>query len=199
MAKDKSAGGNPEDYLKDLVSRFRRVLDGKKEILECFCRYGVQVEGWLKGEFLYFLDNEKKEGRIVDFDREVSIGVGRKKVDFKVRIPTSSGVLEVWIELKHWLVGVQQGTTYNAGFYFGDRNMGIKPDAEKLCHVSTGRKFFLILTTANPGVKDWLTGVAKFNRKFSPINLESLTNPGNFPCHYYLGLLEVKNKEVMDR
>jgi hypothetical protein len=194
MAKDKAAGGNSEDCLNDLVSRFKRVLNGKKGILECFCRYGVQVEGWLKGEFLYFLDNEKKEGRIDDFDREVSICVVRKKVDFKVRIPTSSGVLEAWIELKHWLIGRQQGKTYNAQFYFTDPRVGIKPDAEKLCCISTGRKFFLILTTAKPGVEDWETGVYEFNRSFPSINLESLTKLENFPCHYYVGLLEVKKK-----
>jgi hypothetical protein len=32
----------------------------KRGILECFCRYRVKVEGWLKGEFLYFLDNKKR-------------------------------------------------------------------------------------------------------------------------------------------
>jgi hypothetical protein len=30
MAKDKSAGGNSEDCLNYLVSRFKRVLNGKK-------------------------------------------------------------------------------------------------------------------------------------------------------------------------
>jgi hypothetical protein len=62
-------------------------------------------------------------------------------VDFKVRIPTSSGVLEVWIELKHWLIGRQQGKTYNAQFYFTDPRVGIKPDAEKLCCISPAGNF----------------------------------------------------------
>jgi hypothetical protein len=61
MTKDKAAGVNSEDCLNYLVSRFKRVLNGKKGILECFCRYRVKVEGWLKGEFLYFLDNKKKK------------------------------------------------------------------------------------------------------------------------------------------
>ena len=187
-----------EDRLKDLVVRFKEVLDSKEGVLNCFCKYGVQSEGWLKGELLYFLDNEKSAGRIDHFDREVSIRVGRKKkkVDFKVKISTSSGALEAWIELKHWLIGYQKGTRYNAQFYFGDpSSVGIKPDAEKLSGIPNGSKFLLILTTANPGTNDWSTGVNKFNKKFFPIHLESLTNPADFPSFYYLGLLEVKSGE----
>ena len=181
-----------EDDLKDLVVRFKEVLDSKEGHLNCFCKYGVQLEGWLKGELLYFLDNEKSAGRIAHFDREVSTGMERKKVDLKIKISTSSAALEAWIELKHWLIGYQRGTPYNAQFYFGDSSsVGIKPDAEKLSGISNGGKFLLILTTANPGINDWSTGVNKFNRKFSPLHLRSLTNPADFPNFYYLGLLEV--------
>lgn len=178
--------------LKDLVVRFKEVLDSKDETLDCFCKYGVQVEGWLKGELLCFLHNEKDVGRVAHFDREVSMGIGRKGADFMVKMSTSSGALEAWIELKHWLIGYQRGTQYNAQFYFGDRSsVGIKPDAEKLSEISNGSKFFLVLTTANCGISDWSAGVDKFNRKFSPLYLESLTTPADFPSSYYLGLLEV--------
>jgi len=181
-----------EDHLKGLVIRFKEVLDSKESILNCFCKYGVQLEGWLKGELVYFLDNEKNVGRIAHFDREVLTGMGRKKVDLKIKVSTSSGALEAWIELKHWLVGYQRGIPYNAQFYFGDSSsVGIKPDAEKLSKISNGSKFLLILTTANPGINDWSTGVNKFNKKFSPLRLRSLTNPADFPSFYHLGLLEV--------
>jgi len=109
-----------EENLKNLFFRFRKVLDSKQKQLECFCKYGVQIEGWLKGELLCFLDKEKIIGTLVDFDREVLMGIGKKKVDFKVKISTSSGEIETWIELKHWLIGYQKGTKYNAQFYFGD-------------------------------------------------------------------------------
>ncbi|MBA7689106.1 hypothetical protein ES703_97601 [subsurface metagenome] len=181
-----------EDHIKDLIVRFKEVLDSKEKTLNCFCKYGVQLEGWLKGELLCFLDNEKGAGRIAHFDREVSVGMGRKKVDLKVKMSTSSSSLEAWIELKHWLIGYQKETLYNAQSYFGDpSSVGIKPDAEKLSEISNGSKFLLILTTANPGMNDWSTGVNKFNRKFSPLHLKSLTTPADFPSFYYLGLLEV--------
>ncbi|GAI70881.1 unnamed protein product, partial [marine sediment metagenome] len=86
--------------LRNLFVRFKEILNSKKETLNCFCKYGVQVEGWLKGELLCFLDNEKATRRLAEFDREVPFGVGRKKVDFRVNMSTSSGALEAWIELK---------------------------------------------------------------------------------------------------
>jgi len=179
----------PEDRLKDLIIRFKEVLDSNEGRLNCFCKYGVQLEGWLKGEVLYFLDNEKSAGRIADFYREVPTGVGRKKADLKIRISTSSG-------LKHWLIGYRRGVRYDAQFYFGDpSSVGIKPDAEKLSEIPNGSKFLLILTTANPGIDDWSTGVDKFNRKFSPLHVRSLTNPADFLSFYYLGLLEVTRHE----
>ena len=57
--------------------------------------------------------------------------------------------------------------------------------------IKEGSKYLLILTAANPGEKDWSSGVAKFNERFSPLSLEPLTNPADFPRAYYLGLLEV--------
>jgi len=185
-----------EDYVKGLVARFREGMDSKEELLKCFCRYGVQLEGWLKGELLCFLDREKEMGRLADFDREVSLGIGRKKVDFKVEILTNSSLLEAWIELKHWLIGYQRGTKYNAQFYFGDPSSaaGIKPDVEKLNDISNSTKFLLILTTANPGTNDWSAGVDNFNKKFRPLYLKSLTDPIEYPSFYFLGLLEISRR-----
>ena len=45
-----------------LVERFQEALDARRGILECFCNYGVQLEGWLKGELLYFLNADKAVG-----------------------------------------------------------------------------------------------------------------------------------------
>jgi len=179
-----------EDDIERLVIRFKKNLDTREELLECFCRHGVQLEGWLKGEFLYFLHKEKSMGKLVDFDREVTVGNSRKKVDFRVRMPTSS--LDAWIELKYWLIGYQKGTRYGAVFYFGDASsVGIKPDVEKLSRIPGGGKFVLVLAVANPGVHEWSTGVEKFNRKFSPLYLKSLTDPAEFTRSYFLGLLSL--------
>ncbi len=183
---------NAENYVKKMVSCFKEILDAHDKHLECFCQYGVQLEGWLKGELLCFLDNEKTAKKIVNFDREVQLGTRRQKVDFHLEIPTDATTLNAWIELKHWLIGYQKGTKYNALFYFGDASsVGIKPDVEKLIKITQGGKYLLILATANPGVDDWSNGVAKFNDKFSPLRLKSLTNPAEFPQSYFLSLLEV--------
>ena len=181
-----------ENYVKEMVARFKEILDGHDKQLECFCQYSSQLEGWIKGELLCFLDNEKTEKKIVNFDREVQLSTGGQRVDFRLEILTEATTLNAWIELKHWLVGYQKGTKYNALSYFADASLkGIKPDAEKLSKITQGSKYLLILATANPGVDDWSNGVAKFNDKFRPLRLKSLTKPTEFPQSYFLGLLEV--------
>ena len=162
------------------------MLDTRQEILECFCAYGVQLEGWLKGELLYFLDIEKTAGRLNDFDREASFGQGRRRVDIKI---TEEDGLATWVELKHWLIGYQRGYKYDAGFYFRDpSSVGIKPDVEKLM-LAHGRKYLLTLMTANPGVEGWFGGLEVFNRKFAPLRVSPMTDPADYPAHYFLGLL----------
>ena len=49
-----------EERLKELISAFKKDLDSKHEQLNCFCKHGVQLEGWLKGELIYFLEKQKK-------------------------------------------------------------------------------------------------------------------------------------------
>ena len=83
---------NIDEHVIAFVRRFGEVLDGDLGRLSCFHVYGVQVEGWLKGELLYFLDNEKKKGTVADFDREVRIVLGnkRKHVDLQVSLEVQS-------------------------------------------------------------------------------------------------------------
>ena len=175
-----------ETKMIGLVNRFQEVLDTRRDILECFCNYGVQLEGWLKGELIYFLDTEKAGGRLHDFDREVSFGHGRRKIDIKI---TDENALDDWVELKHWLIGFQRGYKYDAGFYLRDSSsVGIKPDVEKL-KLAHGRKYVLTLATANPGAEGWFSGVQQFNRKFAPLRISPMTDPADFPAQYFLGLL----------
>ena len=178
----------------DLALRLKKSLDSRQRVLECFCKYGVQVEGWFKGEILCFLDNEKAYGRIASFDREVMIESGgkKKKVDLSIRILSDNVGVETVIELKHWLIGYQKGTKYNANFCFRDpTSVGIRPDVESLSKVLGHDIFMLILCTANPSIEDWMSGVAEFNRKFNPLRIESLNSPEEFPPYYFLGCLEV--------
>ena len=173
-------------HLLDIVSDFRNVLERRPGILKSFCRHGVQIEGWLKGEILHLLDTKKAEGALPDFDREVAFGQGRRRIDLKL---TGVNDGDTWIELKHWLIGYQKGTRYSAGFYFGDpSSVGIRPDVEKL-QLARGHKFIMVLATANPGADGWRDGIETFNRKFSPLQVNPLTDPTDFPEYYFLGLL----------
>lgn len=182
---------NNRNVVRDIVLRFGKTLNEHSKHMKCFCAYGVQLEGWLKGEFLVFLDELKTTKEIVNFDREVSSGSGRRKVDFCIEISTGVSSELIWVEIKHWLIGYQKGYKYNSLFYFGDpSSVGIKPDVEKLLEIERGSKFLLILATANPG-DEWLTGVSRFNGKFSPLSLAPLTMPEEFPTSYFPGLLEV--------
>ncbi len=178
-----------EAEITDLVYRFSEVLNPRRSILECFCRYGVQIEGWLKGELLHFLDTEKASGSLYEFDRETAFDEGRRKIDITL---TDENSHITWVELKHWLIGLQRGDRYDANFYFGDSSsVGIKPDVEKL-KLASGNRYVLVLATANPGADGWSKGVEHFNRKFSPLRITSLTNPRDYPTYYFLGLLSIE-------
>jgi len=169
-----------------LLPKLRSHFDALQDRLTCFCKYGCQLEGWFKGELLTVLDAALQAGTIVDLDRELATSGGR--IDLRVTMP---GENPSWIELKHWLIGMQRGTRYGAGFYFGDQtSVGITKDVTKLTggeRAASG--YVLVLLTANPGNDEWFRGVEKFNRKFSPLRIESISSPSDFPSAYFLGLL----------
>ena len=189
-----------ENSLLQLVSDFRNNLDTHKEQFKCFCDKGVQVEGWLKGEMLFFLTNEVKKKVIEDFDREVwikdEILQGRRNV-VDLKIVGKSGILQefAYVELKHWLIGYQRNMRWHARSYLSDNSsVGISLDAKKLQQISRNPNYILILATANPGNEDWKSGIEKFNRKFAPVQIHALTSPADFPKEYFVGLLRVTNK-----
>lgn len=178
--------------MKRFIVQLKKHLNKHQDALVCFCKHGVQVEGWIKGEILCLLDSGIVNKKVIGFDREVNIGLGRKKVDFSLVVRTDSGSQRLWIETKHWLIGYQRGTRWNANSYFSDASsVGIKPDVEKLMDIPRDGKFLLVLATANPGENDWVSGIQKFNSKFRQLHVKSLTNPRNFPSSYFLGLLKV--------
>jgi hypothetical protein len=184
-----------EDYLQSIVTRFRAILDTHGKHMGLFDEHAVQLEGWLKGELLPLFDSEKTDGRLVQFNTEVSCGYGR--VDYHLIVPDDPIAVEVWLELKHFQIGRQGEYRWIASNYFTDKSIGIYRDVEKLTKIEQGDKYILVLATKNPEYEkngDWLQGVDKFNRKFTPLRIGSLTNPSDFPQSYFLGLLEVVRK-----
>lgn len=168
----------------ELLPEMKKYFDMMQDRFTCFYDLGFQSEGWFKGELLTLFCQLQHEGRIEELDREIKIGIGT--VDIRLRV----GNEYHWIELKHWLVGNQKGVRYKPNFYFSDpTSVGITKDIDKL-NTLTGYHWMLILLTANPGIDEWLSGVEKFNRKFTPRQLESRTQPDMFPPAYFLGLLD---------
>jgi len=110
-------------------------------------------------------------------------------VDIKLELVSPSAM--VWIELKYWLIGSQKGTRYRARFYFMDSEQGIRKDVEKLNQIDNEHTFILSLAVTNPGNEDWLSSIQKFNEKFNPYRVDSLSNPDRFPDTYFLGLMKV--------
>ena len=170
-----------------MVSRFDCILGSRRNILTVFHTYKFQAEGWLKGEFIDFLEAERTCSHLREIDREVKYGQGDKRIDIKLTLPDGS---ETWIELKHWFIGERRGTDFTAKWYLGNkRSPGLKPDVEKLRKVSGHYKYVLVLTTRNPGEDAWNEGISRFHDAFPQLHIKTLTHPNNFPNHYFLGLL----------
>jgi len=178
------------EEMKALVSRFAEYLRRSEQQLRCFHTYESQVEGWFKGELLCFLDREKRTGRLHDFGREQSDdNESRKRTDIVLQFGESSPIS--WVELKHW-IGYQNNAPYRPSSYFTNY---ARPDVEKLQLIrKDGDKFMLVPFTPNPSSKEWNAGVEKFNTKFSPLSVCSLTNPDDYPDFFFLGLLHVPER-----
>ena len=184
------------DFLQRTVTQFRAVLDEHDKHMKCFDEHAVQVEGWLKGELLPFFDREVGERRLVDFDVEVNCGHGR--VDYLLTVPDGLTPVKVWVELKHFQIGWQGTDRWIASNYFTDKSIGIYGDVVKLTKIASDDKYILILATKNPEYEkngDWSQGVDKFNQKFAPLQIKSLTNPSDFPQSYFVGLLKVTSEQ----
>jgi len=190
-----------DEEMKDLVSRLAKYLEKRSEQqLRCFHKpeSQVQVEGWFKGEILYFLDQEKSAGKLPDFKPEemlyVPVGDECKRINVDISLQFKSG--SAWVELKHWhsYLTKKPKTYYGCDWYFTTANHSscVKPAAEKLLTIrEKGNKFMLVLCTDKPSSEGWNFGVKKFNDKFSPLSVCSLTNPGDYPEYFFLGLLRV--------
>lgn len=194
------------EEMKTLVSRLAEYLRTREQHLRCFNIQGYesQVEGWFKGELLYFLDREKREGRLPDRKRENVVyfdddPMNAKKgtkclVDVVLQFDKTESSRVSWVELKHW-IGCQKNTPYNPSSYFCQYN---KSDIKKLSKIpKSGDKFMLVLYTPKPNPKKWNDGVNNFNKKFSKnlqCSLKPLTEPDDYPDYFFLGLLRVSKK-----
>jgi len=186
------------EEMRTLVSRFAEYLRRSEQQLRCFPQCESQVEGWFKGELLCFLDREKLEGRLPDFEREKKLYVGdernRIQVDMMLQFDQPGGNRRSkWVELKHW-IGYQNNTLYKPSWYFTttSHDCCVKAVLDRLLTIpEDGDKFMLVPFTPNPRFEKWNSGVEAFNAEFSHLSVRSLTNPNDYPEYFFLGLLHV--------
>ncbi|MBX3489817.1 hypothetical protein [Parvibaculum sp.] len=177
--------------LAEVILEFGNELErSAKSKLVSFETYSMQVESWFKGEIIHFLGSHSAISNLRPEYPLQSPGRKRKKVDLKFQLCMEPGPADIWIELKHWLRNYQ-GRTYDAQKHFRAKDWGILSEVEALSTVSDGFGYALILCTPNPGDKDWISGVASFNELRSPLMIESLTMPADFPDEFFLGLVAV--------
>jgi hypothetical protein len=169
--------------------------------MRCFYTHASQVEGWFKGELMYFLDQEKRLGGLFDMEREKLVKVGDKRisVDFLLHLKDVNSDNLCWVEIKHWHIGMQNGIDYGSGWYFKTESHSacVRCDIEKLSTIpGIAARTMLILNTKNPGVQDWNSGVETFNERFAPLHVRSLTTPDDYPDYFFLGLLHATTKRA---
>src|SRR5213592_1691028 len=84
----------------------------KEAALRVFAKHDSRVEGWFKGETLLCLDNLRRQGRLEEFQREVTVGKSgwgekdQKNVDLRVRIAS----VDHFCELKALCISQAYGT-----------------------------------------------------------------------------------------
>lgn len=182
-------------YINHVLKSFANHLDQCESQLRCFNQLEMQVEGWFKGELLSFLNEKQNLGEINSLKREAALPVdGRnRKVDVHfVRAENDGSKKEVWLELKHWHIGKQNGTYYGAPWYFKNKQgTCIYGDVEKLKYLQPDTAFILVLATHNPGDTEWEEGIDTFNKTYAPLKIEGLTRPIDYPPTYFLGLLSI--------
>ena len=184
--------------METLIPHIRQHFDAQTLKLGVFRSKGTQVESWFKGELLALFAILERIGIVSDIDREVTVPEGR--VDMRLRC----GGRTHWVELKHFLVGVQAGQNWRCVDYMGAHE-NLARDAEKLCWRDPADGWWvMVLMTSNPGKVDWEQGLAVFRSKFKAVRLvtagssdHELTRPDDFPGEYFLAVARVERNAVV--
>lgn len=181
-----------------VVEGMRAVVLQHISHVRAFRRAESQIEGWFKGEMIVLLDAMKREGRVAKFEyaREHVVAGSRRKYDFVI---AGDGVSHA-VEIKAWLIGKQEGTTYNAYWYFTDTGSPLEADAAKLKPWSEGRKFIIAYCYCRPEVDDWRLGVKAFRSAKPDYSLQALNEPPDgCPEDFFIGVLEIGGKKYAKR
>ncbi len=171
-----------------LIPHIRAHFDSLADRLATFDRHEFQVEGWFKGELIHLLNRDSAMLGIARVDREVKVNGG--KVDVAAFLADGR---TVWIELKHWRIGLQRGTKWTfTGTVRDPSAFGLVKDVSKLASARCrGSGFALVLCTANPGREDWNQGLIHLNAKLAPSRVEAMSDPADYPASHFLGVLRV--------
>ena len=202
-----------DDKLKKIVLGFKNMLEvceGHQKRLSCFAEYESQLEGWLKGELLYFLNKNNKEFQLQREFKHPKLN-GRYRIDFKLTLNNDLA----WIETKFWYIGRQKGPKYKIDDYLKDNPF--KKDLFKLSLIDNGEKYILILAVINKNEEEMKTfdacrkweekikdiqNLKEYNVKIQEKNInkekifeikeiKNLSNENYFSDQFFLGLLKV--------
>ena len=106
-------------------------IESYREKFKLISDLQMQVEGWFKTEFLYYLKGKKMDIGVENRECKVSEEI-RRKTD--IRIPLKN--YNCYVELKHIILGEQKGSRYNLKFYFYEKTY-ISNDIEKLQNIKS--------------------------------------------------------------
>jgi hypothetical protein len=128
----------------------------------------TQVESWWKQELIGLFSQLKSSGVVQSWDREFATGMGRRKVDFRIDLPTTSAALEV----KTALCGYQKGTLWKLPGYVMAANSGyILSDILKLATIQVPNRFLVIFAYAAPPKSDWDAVLAAVGKKAPQLSI----------------------------
>ena len=97
--------------------------------------------------------------------------------------------------VNEYLKEVESGVNRLRELYRGQPNAkNIESTRNKVANSLSSMAAKVDEATGNPEYEengDWSKGMDRFNKKFTPLQIRSLTDPSKFPQSYFLGLLEV--------
>ena len=179
----------------DIIQLFEKIDEyfiAKRDHIQLFTESERQVEGWFKGELIYLFTS--LQTKIKAWEPEVSVsGLGRKKIDFMVKL--DDGVS--YLEIKSLYHGKQKGQPINLGIYFYKDNIGIWGDVQKLASIDEGHGYCILFIYPRPEVTAWSDLLVRYNKKIiNTTSLREVSDIARFPAELYIAKLMTQSSKI---
>lgn len=171
------------DALFDRIDNYFLNADRLRKI-EAFTHAQRQVEGWFKGELIWFLT-----GGANVWEAEVPFPHDRRKrCDFMVDVEGTP----VYLELKALYHGQQRSARFGLGIYLYKDTVGIWGDVLKLSRLRVGLGYSLLFIYPRPDPKSWSRQIEQYKQRIEPIRLREASQVSEYPPELYICKLEIK-------